>query len=110
MTNFDIVSDISVLTTAPEKTLRNLCLKGSECICHDVLESLQASEIETVVDIGIGTIKIIVDNDEIHYKFTPSNQLEAMLINTIQNNHDPLVTDIEDKLYSRIINTYKDLI
>lgn len=110
MSTFDLVSDISTLTTLPDKTLRRLCDKGVECICHDTLETLQNGEIETNIDISIGIIKIIVDNDEIHYRFIPSANLERMLVESINDNVDPLVKHIEESLTNRILTAYKDLI
>ena len=110
MTSFDLVSDIATLTTLPDKTLRRLCDKGSECICHNVLETLQNNELETNIDISIGNIKIIVENNEIHYRFIPSAKLEEMLVNTLNTEVDPLVKDIEESLTTRILNAYKDLI
>jgi hypothetical protein len=110
MNTFDLVSDISTLTTLPDKTLRRLCDKSVECICHNVLETLQNEELETSIDISIGTIKIIVDNNEIHYRFIPSNKLESMLVETINSGVDPLVKHIEESLTNRILTAYKDLI
>ena len=110
MKDVDLISDISLLTSVPYKTLKNLCDKGNECICHSILENVRDSNVETIVDVGIGQLTIIVDNEEIHYKFRPSAKLEEMLINTISSNDDPLVTHIEQSLISRILNTYKDLV
>jgi hypothetical protein len=110
MNNVDLVSDIATLTTLPDKTLRRLCDKSMECICHNVLETLQNDELETNIDISIGNIKIIVENDEIHYRFIPSSKLEDMLIETLNTRNDPLITDIEESLTVRILNAYKDLI
>lgn len=109
MRDVDLISDISLLTSVPYKTLKNLCDKSNECICHSILENFQESIGETSIDIGIGQLIIMVDNDEIYYKFKPSSKLEEMLVNTITNNSDPLVTQIEQKLVARILNTYKDL-
>ena len=110
MRDVDLISDISLLTSVPYKTLKNLCDKSNECICHSILENVKDSNVETIIDIGIGNLTVIVDNDEIHYKFRPGSKLEEMLIDTISNNNDPLVTHIEKSLVSRILNTYKDLI
>lgn len=110
MSRFDLISDISLLTTLPDKTLRKLCDKGAECICHNVLESINEAENETSVDLTIGELKIIVRDDEIHYKFKPSSKLESMLVSTLTTKEDPLVKSVEDGLVSRIMNTYKDLI
>ena len=110
MTTFDLISDLSILTTLPDKTLRRLCNKGVECICHNVLEKTQQNELETNIDISIGVIKIMVDNDEIHYRFIPSGTLEDKLVETLTSGVDPLVKDIEENLTNRILNAYKDLI
>jgi hypothetical protein len=110
MSRFDLISDISLLTTLPDKTLRKLCDKGVECICHDVLECLNESNNEVTIDISIGELKIVIVDDEIHYKFRPSTQLETMLVKSIVDREDPLVSHIEEGLVSRILNAYKDLI
>ena len=107
---FDLISDISALTTLPDATLRKLCDKSIECICHGVLESDLKNDGETFVNTPIGSIKIIVTRDEIHYRFIPSSKLENMLIDALSSGTDPLVTKIEDGLVARILNTYKDLI
>lgn len=110
MNTFDLVSDISTVTTLPDKTLRRLCDKSNECICHNVLENIQNGETETVIDISIGTIKILVVDDEIHYRFAPSSKLEDMLITTLNSGEDPLIKHIEESLTNRILTVYKDLI
>lgn len=110
MKDFDLISDISLLTSVPYKTLQTLCDKGAESICHSVLESVKESNVETTIDISIGQLIVAVHNDEIHYKFKPSSKLENMLIDTLVNKTDPLVTNIEQSLVSRILNTYKDLV
>lgn len=110
MSDFEMISDISTLTTIPDKTLRKLGDIGVECVCHNVLENLNDSNFETSIDVYVGELKIIVDNDEIHYRFVPSSKLEQMLVESISTNKDPLVTKIEEGLVSRILNTYKDLV
>ena len=110
MSDFEMVSDISKLTTIPDKTLRKLCDIGVECVCHNVLENLNDFNLETTIDMYVGELKIIIDNDEIHYRFVPSSKLEQMLVEAISTKQDPLLTKIEDGLVSRILNTYKDLV
>lgn len=110
MKDVDLISDISLLTSVPYKTLKNLCDKGNECICHSVMENGVDGSVDTIVDIGIGQLTITVVEDSIFYKFKPSPTLEGMLVQTITGHNDPLVTDIEQSLVSRILNTYKDLI
>ena len=110
MNTFDLISDISTISTIPDKTLRKLSDKGIECICHSVLETINDDQYETSIDIGIGTLKIIKEAEELHYRFVPSNKLEQMLVSSITTNTDPLIAHIEESLNTRILNTYKDLI
>lgn len=110
MDKFDLLKDVSVLTTLPEKSLRKLCDKGLECVCHNVLESLNEGNTETIINILIGEVTVTLDNDSLYYKFRPSPQLESMLVETIVSKKDPLVGSIEEGLTSRLLNTYKDLI
>ena len=110
MKNTDLISDLSLLTSVPYKTLKNLCDKGNECICHSTLENFDNGENETIIDISIGQVSIVVNGNEIHYRFKPSTKLESMLIDTINTHKDPLVSDIEHSLVVRILNTYKDLV
>ncbi len=110
MKDIDLTQDISLLTSVPYKTLKNIWDKGNECVCHSVLESTQNGNVETIIDICIGKLTIITDHNEIYYKFRPSSELENMLINTLTTNKDPLIGNIEQKLVSRILNTYKDLV
>ncbi len=110
MQHVDLINDISLLTSVPYKTLKNLCDKGNECICHGVLESIHDDAMDTVIDISVGQIIITVDNDAIYYRFKPSSKLEEMLRDTVVHKNDPLINDIEQSLVSRIMNTYKDLV
>lgn len=108
--NFDLISDISAISTVPYATMNRLCDKGNECICHNVLESMGKGESSTEITSPIGTIRIIVEEEELHYRFSPSKKLEELLIKSITEGKDPLIADIETSLVSRILNTYKDLI
>lgn len=110
MKDVDLIQDISSLTSVPYKTLKHLCNKGNESICHSVLESVNESENETVIDLSIGQLIIIIEDDELHYRFKPSSQLDEMLVTTLTTGVDPLITDIEQNLVTRVLNTYKDLI
>lgn len=110
MSGFDLISDVSLITTLPYKTLLKICDKGAECLCHNVLEGIQNDENEIDIDISIGTIKILIEDEELHYRFVPSKRLEEMLITTVCDGNDPLVKHIEESLSARILNTYKDLI
>jgi hypothetical protein len=106
----NLVKDLSVITTLPEATLNKLWSRGSECIGHSVLECIKMGDDMAIIESPIGDIKIILTPDGIHYRFTPSQSLEKILVDAIIDKKDPLVTSIEEGLVNRILNAYKDLI
>lgn len=108
--NYNLLEDISTITTLPLKTLSKLSDKSIECICNSVYESKLVDEPVSVIDIGIGKLNIIVKQDSISYNFIPSKDLDTKVKTTIIKNVNPLVKTIEEGLASRILNTYKDLI
>ena len=105
----NIVKDVADLTTIPEDDLQKLIHKATWCICEAVEENNLKDEAITTVDIGIGTLTIVNEEDIISYNFVPSKKLERSLIKTIVEEKNPLKIILEKTLCSRIINTYKDI-
>jgi hypothetical protein len=103
------LKDISVLTTIPYFSLQNLFRTLEDVISYDVKESLLDKENICEIDIGIGTLNILVTEDEIKYKFIPSKTLSEAVINSVQHKDSPLVIKAEQSLSRKIMNTYKDL-
>jgi len=48
------------------------------------------------------------DNEQIKYKFKPSQKLEKVVTNTVVNERNDLVLNIEESLISKLTNTYKN--
>ena len=61
------------------------------------------------MNIGIGTLIIINNDDSLIYKFKPSQQLEESLIKTTTTGINPLSSTLEQILVNKITNTYKDI-
>ena len=106
----NLLNDLSVLTTIPQATLVRLMDKMSWCICNSVEESLLNSEKMTEMDLGIGKLLLCIGEDSLEYKFITSMKLESNLIKTIKEKKNPLVSNLEQSLADRIINTYKDIL
>ena len=102
--------DLSDVTGIPKLTLDNLSYKACTCLGHSVYESLLKKEPLTEIDIGIGTLYIKVEGNDIKYKFIPSTKLETTVSFTIQNKESPLIVDAEKSLKTRIEKTYKELL
>ena len=61
------------------------------------------------IDIGIGNLVLNIDNDELKYKFIPSNKLENNIKYTLDNGHCPLIDKAEESLQTKILGVYKEL-
>lgn len=104
----DIIKNVSKITTIPTTDLKELCEKIVLCIGHEtsLLDDGEISEL----DIGIGTLKIKYENDEISYKFFPSMSLEKVIIQAIKTGESPLTSICEEKMTKKLLATYKDLL
>ena len=101
--------DLSQLTTIPRLQFDNINKVQTNLICHYVAEGLADQEQQVSVDIGIGTLYIKVDGEEIRYKFIPSHKLENGVKYAVVTKESPLVGDVESIIKDRICNAYKDL-
>lgn len=105
------IKDLSDITSIPYTLLCKLVNNLEDIICHDVKESLQESGTNSIteVNIGIGKLFIYITEEEVTYRFIPSFSFENKLVNMINNNEDPMITELEESLKEKIVNRYKDL-
>ena len=110
MTN--IVNDISILTTIPDKVLAKFFRKMVFCICEAVQENISdehnVKDI-TELDIGIGKLYIKHIGADIKYRFEPSDFFEKALLSTIINKKNYLQEFLDESLRKKFIEAYKDL-
>lgn len=107
MTN--LVDDLSVLTTIKKYNLEELVNKSTMIVSHALAECISNEEEITEVDIGIGVLRILVQDEEMKFKFSPSSKLETTLVETYTSGKSSLTQKVEDELGRRIEKTYKDL-
>lgn len=105
---YNLIEDLSNLTTIPTSALTKLSDKAVFCICNDIEESILREERIADIDVGIGTLQVLVDSNDLKYRFIPSKTLEANMKNTVINKKNPLTTTVEESLVRRILNTYKN--
>lgn len=105
--NYDLIKDVAVLTTIPEKTLKKLSTKAIYCINDAVVDA--AGE-PADIDIGIGTLSISVVNDKVVYKFVPSKEFEESIKNSVINEQNLLEDALEASLVDKITNVYKEFL
>lgn len=105
-----IIEDLVTLTNLPISLLKKLVNYAIYCICHKVYENMLKVNNITEVDIGIGKLYILLEEDSIQYKFIPSKFFEDNLLWTMKNNSSPLTKIAEEKLEEKIKETYKELL
>ena len=105
-----LIDELSTLTTIPVTSITNLADKSLWCICNCVEESKLGNNDLTEIDIGIGILSILVENNNIQYRFVPSKKLEAAVRDTIVNKKNPLTQAAESALTKRILEAYKSYI
>lgn len=108
MTN-SIEENISKLTTLPRSNVKDLITLTNEVICDEVINGIMDGDDVFVIDIGIGTLSVYKSEDSLEYKFIPSSELEGMLIDTINNNRNPLIERMNKMITKRVITKYKNL-
>ena len=105
----DLLDDLSILTCVNKKDFDRLNSMALTSISHYIEESIRDREKELVIDVGLGQLKISNIEDSIHYRFIPSDSLQAVVRETYDTKKSKLKIKIEQALGSRLTNTYKDL-
>ena len=105
----DALKDLSVTTTIPYFTLKKLFDRLSTVISYNIGESHITRDDVCEIDIGIGTLLVLINSDEIRYKFIPSKKLSDSIVSAVQEGTFELITEMEDSLQKKVMNTYKDL-
>ena len=106
----NITKDVSVLSTISEKTLSKLINIYIYAINEAIEESMLEHKNKSELDIGLGTLIILHEDNELKFKFIPSAKLKESIINTVVNKQNTLDIVLENTLINRITNRYKDLI
>lgn len=110
MKETNLIEDLSTLTTIPQEALNKLITKAIWCICDTIQESKLQNSTTTKINIGLGNLIIIDEDEQIKYKFIPNTELEDGVRDTLIEGKNPLSLTLEKTLVSKILKTYKDII
>lgn len=105
----DIINDTATITTIPRNTLVQLEKRFEQCITSAIYSAAITSDDTVELDIGIGVLIICWSEEEIKYKFIPSNSLESSVTAAIVDKKCDLIESMEKSLTNKIINVYKEL-
>lgn len=108
--NNNLIEDISKLTTISDTVLNKLISKAFYCISDIIEDAVLENKKVVDIEIGIGTLYLELNSDNVRYKFIPNKDLESAVKNTIINKRNLLQDTLEMTLVSRITDTYKDLL
>ena len=106
----NIIVDVSKLTKVPMEIIESMSALEEDCISHCVMESMLKKESLTSVDIGIGTLYILVEDSAVKYKFIPSTMLESKVNETLKTKKSSLIKKGEKSLKTKIEGAYKNLL
>lgn len=106
----NILEDVSKLTTIPEEALKKLNSKYSLAISYALDECLKSNSMPAELNIGLGKLIIEDAEDEVLYKFIPSDEFEECVLSVVRDGKNPLRKALEQKFVSQILNTYKDIL
>lgn len=104
----DLINRVSTISTIDERTLMKLVTMQDWCISDIIREMIDNKENEETIFIGIGTIKITIDEDGVRYKFKPSQELEDNIINTLNGEKSVLEEALVESVKKKLLNIYKD--
>lgn len=104
----DLINRVSTISTIDERTLTKLSTIQDWCISDIIREMVDNKENEETIFIGIGTIKITIDDDGVRYKFKPSQELEDNIISTLNGEKSVLEEALVESVKKKLLNIYKD--
>lgn len=104
-------SDLSLITSIPEKTVNKFFKKMILCIGENALEQFDGDFSKIIkIDIGIGNLYIKYIDNEFKYHFEPSDLLNKTMKNNVLENNSVLISALKDTMSKKFTETYKDIL
>ena len=104
-----IEEKLNRLTTIPATNFENLFNLIDEVCCDDIINCISNGEKVACVDIGIGQLSFLIEDDSIEYKFIPNYNLETMVVKSVKSGKSPLVEHLNRGITEKIMEAYKNL-
>ena len=105
----ELSKEVSDLTKVPEDLLYALQKNATYCIGHTVFEETMYGKLLTEIDIGIGTLFIKTEENQVKYKFIPSKSLEESVNQAVQK-RSPIAIKVYEKLKEKLEATFKSFL
>ncbi len=106
----NLINDVATVSNIKPIVVQGLMNNMGYTLIDNLIE--QSYDDETVVEfnIGIGTLSLKIDDDEVKYIFKPSKQLESGIVAAINENENILEENIYESIDRHIYKTYKDML
>lgn len=102
---FSVIDDMSTITTIDRNKIKKFIDFEECCIANCIHEREDGI---SIIDVGIGTLSILVEQNRISYKFIPSESLRKKVLSTTKGKN--YVADRIEKVAKRItLDAYKDV-
>lgn len=105
----DLLKDLSLLTSVGKCNFEALANKSTSIISHAVAEAAREYNNSALIDIGIGTIEVMILDEGVRYRFIPSEVLHKKVSVAALTKESPLSIEIDEALGRRLSKTHKDL-
>ena len=106
----DIIKNESILTTIPEKYLHKLSDIQEWVIDDAVKEAILSNDTTVDANIGIGTLTIKFEDNQLRFRFKPGAKFVESLFSTIDKGENSLKLNLETSLVDKILHVYKELL
>lgn len=106
----NVIESISKLTSIPLRYIEKIFSLEQDYVCYAIQQAFCEKQNNVDVDIGIGTLSILVENENIYYKFLPSQSLETDIQHTVSVNEAPIIKKLEENIKEKVLNAYKELL
>ena len=106
----NLYNDLATITNSNKDIFNKLVKNSNFLICNYLEDTTLNNENLCTIDIGIGVLKIIIEEDTVRYNFIPSKELETEIINTLENNQSYLTSIVNSKLIGQLNKLYDNLL
>ena len=104
-----LVDDLATITTIPKEALVKLLKRAEYCLSDSIVEQRLNNNEVIELDIGIGSILLKLVDEDIKFKFVPSDDFRQ-IVKTSFNGENSLSNVLEKNLVTKVTKAYKDLL
>lgn len=109
MIDYNLIEDLASLTNIESNVLTKIISKSDYCFSDYINEAYLQGSNTICVNIGFGKIIISIENNSVKYKFIPSENLEKIIIDTLNNDSNMLEFELSKSAVDKLLNNYKEL-